>query len=346
MWATGAILVFLLVLYVGLLAPRLPYATFSPGSAPTTENLIAVQQGVPVYLPDEDDGRVLFTTVSIHYSAEPWRLIQAWRSPTIDILRMEKVTGGRPASEQEKANQAMMKESKDTAVVVALRYLGYPLVGHGVFVGALVEGSDAVGKLQPGDVISGVDGQPVQFLDDLTTLLTGRPPGDVVSLHIEPAADGFDVRDVEITLTPAPDDPNRGLIGVTELVEFDLDLPFDVTIDSGRVGGPSAGLAFTLGVIDVLTPGDLAGGHIVATTGTINPNGTVGLVGGVAQKVEAAEEPGADVFLVPSGEYETALEHADADLKVIKVDTLDQALQALASIGGEPVEGPDEAASG
>ena len=345
MWATGSMLVFLTLVYVGLLVPPLPYATYSPGSAPVTENLISVQ-GAPVYPADADDGRVLFTTVSIHYSAEPWRLIEAWHDPAIDILHMDKVTGGRSASEQEAINQKAMQASKDTALLVGVVRAGYPLVAHGVLVLAVAEGTDAAAQLHRGDVISGADGQPVQFLTDLQAIIATHAPGEVIRLRIDPAADDFEARDLEITLVAKPDDPTKAAIGITEGQDFNLGPPFPIVIDSGRVGGPSAGLAFTLGVIDVLTPGDLAGGHVVAVTGTIEPDGHVGRVGGVAQKALAAKAAGADVLLVPVDEYESAVEHAPDGLRVMKVDTLDDALAALASIGGDAVPATNEAATG
>ena len=115
--------------------------------------------------------------------------------------------------------------------------------------------------------------------------------------------------------------------------DLDYHLPFQVTVDSGAVGGPSAGLAFTLGIMDVLTPDSITGGHKVATTGTINADGTVGPVGGVHQKTIAVRESGAELFLVPSSEYDEAEKYAGS-LRVEKVDTVDDALRVLATIGG------------
>jgi len=117
----------------------------------------------------------------------------------------------------------------------------------------------------------------------------------------------------------------------------------DVSIDTGDVGGPSAGLAFTLAIIDDLTPGDLTGGAKVAVTGTISGDGTVGPVGGTGQKAAAVRAKGYDVFLVPSADYEAARQHA-GDVDVIAVDTLDDALAALAALGGNVDDLPPAAA--
>jgi len=135
---------------------------------------------------------------------------------------------------------------------------------------------------------------------------------------------------------PAPDDPQRAIIGIApEDRIVDVDLPIDVTIDSGTVGGPSAGLAFALAVLDVLTPGELTGGHRVAVTGTIALDGTVGGVGGAAQKAVTVRNAGYEVFLVPPEELADVKAAIGDDLRVIGVGTLAEALDALDSLGGD-----------
>ena len=126
-----------------------------------------------------------------------------------------------------------------------------------------------------------------------------------------------------------------------EPIAMDFVFPFEVTIDTGDVGGPSAGLAFTLALIDDLTPGDLTGGADVAVTGTIQPDGSVGPIGGAGQKAAAVRRDGLDLFLVPSDDYEDAVEHAGDDLEVVAVDTIDEALDALGDHGGNVDDLPD-----
>jgi PDZ domain-containing protein len=116
------------------------------------------------------------------------------------------------------------------------------------------------------------------------------------------------------------------------VVEYEF--PFEVEIDTGDVGGPSAGLAFTLALIDDLTPGDLTGGSAVAVTGTISGDGTVGPVGGTGQKAAAVRSAGFDLFLVPTADYDDAVAHAGGDLSVVSVDSIDEALAALGEHGG------------
>ncbi|MGH9163958.1 MAG: S16 family serine protease, partial [Acidimicrobiales bacterium] len=128
--------------------------------------------------------------------------------------------------------------------------------------------------------------------------------------------------------------------------ERDFDLPFAVHIDSGAIGGPSAGLAFTLGLLDALTAGELTGGRRVAVTGTIELDGGVGDVGGVAQKTAAVRRAGAEYFLVPPAEFDEAVAHAGGQLQVRRVASLDEALDALAKLGGDPMVSPSPTAAG
>jgi PDZ domain-containing protein len=192
----------------------------------------------------------------------------------------------------------------------------------------------------------------VSFPEDLSTLISGRTGGDRVTLSLE-TDDEAGVRstreeelqlarcgDIPVCAQARPDQLESAFLGVsTETRDFDPGLPFTVDIDSGQVGGPSAGLAFTLTLLDALTPGSLTGTRTVAVTGTIQPDGTVGDVGGVVQKTAAAAAAGADVMLVPRGEAAQA-EANPRGMTVIPVDDLDDALRALETIGGDPL--PEE----
>jgi len=143
------------------------------------------------------------------------------------------------------------------------------------------------------------------------------------------------IESVKLALSAPGQGPPRPFVGIATTTRTDATLPFDVTIDPGNIGGPSAGLAFTLGVIDELSAGDLTGGRTIAATGTIEADGSVGDVGGVVQKTAAVRRAGAVAFLVPPGEYADAEKHAGPKLKVIKVTSLEQALNALKSLGGD-----------
>lgn len=327
------------VLGVGLAAAALvetPYATMSPGSARSTERLIAVD-GAPTY---ESTGEVFFLTVGVDGDVSLLEAATGWIDPEVDVLPREAVFG-RGVSEEEnrRRNAQAMVGSKELAVVVALTKLGIPMnpTGTGAVVLELTPDTPAAASLSVGDTIVAVDGQPVLLYGDLAPTVSARSPGDEVVLTVESEAGA--TREERLTLAARPDDPSKGFLGVWgDTRDFDPGLPFDVDIDSGRVGGPSAGLAFTLAIIDVLTPGDLTGGRQVAVTGTIAEDGTVGEVGGVAQKAAAAAGAGADVLLVPPGEFEEALEHRRG-MEVVAVATLDEALAALANLGGDPIPG-------
>ncbi|HEV7887042.1 MAG TPA: PDZ domain-containing protein, partial [Acidimicrobiales bacterium] len=279
-------------------------------------------------------GQVMMATVSLR-PAHPIDVAQSWLDDDTTIVKEEQIVGKTPPKQFHQQNLQEMDESKRTAVVVALRRLGYQATAKGQ--GALItnvipgKGYPAEGHLQPGEVITAVDGQPVRFVEDAVKLLQAHQPGDPVKVQIT-AADGAS-RIEQLVL--ARSDQGTAVLGVElQTYKLDYDLPFKVTIESGDIGGPSAGLAFTLGILDDLTPGELTGGAKVAATGTMSIDGTVGDVGGVRQKTAAVIRAGATAFLVPPGEYEEARKRAGKRLQVIKVATLDEALAALGRLGG------------
>jgi PDZ domain-containing protein len=313
----------------------LPYYAFKPGAVRDTEPLISVD-GTEVY---PADGSISYTTVSLR-QATLVGLIQGWLDDDIDIHPEEDVLGDRDADENRTFNLALMDDSKNVAAQVALEQLGYdvPVTSDGQQVVDVDPNSAAHGALEPGDTIVAVDGEAIDEPDDLIRLLSGKAPGDTVTLGVE-TPDG-EASDVDVTLTAAPDDPERAVIGVVvQPRNLQYDFPVDLEIDTGDVGGPSAGLAFTLGILDDLTPGELTGGEDVAVTGTINPDGSVGPVGGTGQKAAAVREAGIGTFLVPSADYEAANSRA-GDVEVIAVDSVDDALAALADLGGNGLELP------
>ena len=190
--------------------------------------------------------------------------------------------------------------------------------------------------IDPGETVVRAGGERVERVEDLVRQIDDRAPGDPLPLVLEDE-DGHR-RHVTVELGHFPGAPDEPFLGVSDLQTRDLEVhyPFDVSIDPGQVRGPSAGLAFTLAVLDVLTPGDLTGGHDVAVTGTIDGLGRVGPIGGAEFKAIAAERAGAEVFLVPAGEEDAARSRVGDDLRVEPVATLDDALRVLESLGGQP----------
>jgi len=238
-----------------------------------------------------------------------------------------------PAGSQRDLNridQLDVQSSKRLAALVALRALGrkVTVTGGGVRVDEVDPSSPAhTSGLAPGMVVTGVDGTKVGSLSALRAVLAGRKPGDPVSLEV---LDGSTRRTITTRLTRSAEAPGRALLGVAgEDVAPNVKLPIAVRIDTGNLGGPSAGLAFSLEIYDSLTGRKLSKGRHIAVTGTIDQNGKVGLVGGVKGKTVGARRAGFDLMLVPYAEAGTARAQAGSHLRVIGVRTFDDALRAL-----------------
>jgi PDZ domain-containing protein len=327
------LLVLLALVAVGILAAsfvRVPYYAMAPGSAVDVEPLVSVRHGGPNFPPE---GRVFLTTVSLR-QATVLSAIRGWLDPDVDVVDKDTIVPpDTDADELRKLNLRLMDSSKDAARGVAFEQLGYDAIsGSGASVLSVVPGSPADGKLRRDDTIVELGGKPVRIDGDVISMLSGRSPGDRLALVVE--RDGHRVP-VELRLDKRPDAPDQPFLGVgMSTRDLKLNFPYPVDIESERIGGPSAGLAFTLELLDVLTEGELTGGRQVAATGTIELNGTVGDVGGVAQKTAAVKAAGIDLFLVPRGELADARKAAGKDLQVEPVDTLDDALRILAHEGG------------
>jgi PDZ domain-containing protein len=334
--ATGAMGLLLALVLVAAIAP-LPYLTLSPGAATPVAPIVSVGAGYPA---DHPRSSVAFTTVS-QRQATLLEVLEGWISDDIDVVPRKAIYGNQSSEQNRRYNAQLMDTSKLAAAVVAERRLGHPVVvpTSGTVVRQVTEGSPAAEVLQLDDVIVAVDGEAVDHMDELRDLLQVGGPGAAHQLTVERPAGSTTHVEVPITTEAAEDDASRAIIGIIpeeRILPFDLaDLPVPLSIDSGRVGGPSAGLAFTLAILDVLTPGELTGGHKVAVTGTMDFDGNVGPVGGGVQKAVAVRNAGYEAFLVPSQEYEEVAAKVGRDLRVIAVDTLQEALDALASLGGD-----------
>jgi PDZ domain-containing protein len=346
--AVGVVLVLIAVAVAASLV-KVNYYKLSPGSLYPTQALVSVD-GAETY-PVDAGAPIDFTTVATRKaSVLDW--LFARYDEAVELKDAEQFEQGQTPEENRKENLEMMSSSKQLAETAALRQLGYPVkvTGTGALVRQLFKGKDggdlpSAAVLKPNDTIVAVDGQPVQLGDDAVKILAGKQPGDSVTLKVEASPDDPG-REVTTTLVshcaalPAdqctPEEQAKPLLGVS-LVNRDtrFELPFKVDIDTKEVGGPSAGLALTLGLIDVLTPGSLTGGRPVATTGTIDPNGNVGPIGGVAQKTHLVVRNGIPLFLVPPEDGEVAKKIAEGTgTKVVVVKTLDDALAALKENGG------------
>lgn len=299
-----------------------------PGSVEPVPSHITVS-GAAVYPPDSE---ISLVTVRVSRRLTIWQRIAAGFESGVDIEPERVFTGDSTRNELRQRNVQRMETSQFTASVVALEHLGYEIPRQflGVVVGEAMAGAPAADELERGDVIVGIDGVPVADLEDLAQVLASRDVGQMVALDVE-QVDGGSVELVHLELIASPDDADRALIGIGATERIDIgELPVEIAIDSGEIGGPSAGLSLTLGIIDLLTPGELTGDLKVAATGTIAYDGSVGAIGEVDQKAIAATRAGTDLFLVPVSNYDDALSHAGDSLKVVAVASLQEALDALA----------------
>ncbi len=318
---------------------RVPYYLLSPGDTYRTQGLITVK-GAPSY---PQAGSIEYVTVSVT-SQEATALQWTWAhlDPSVTIAPADEIVPPHQTpSQNQQENLQEMADSKTSASVVALERLGYHVqaTGTGAVVADLGKGTPASKVLHPGDTIVAVDGKPVHLAEDLVAIIHAHQPGDDVSMTVDPAPTHADPKPAvatrTVTLATNPTDHAEAYLGV-HLATRDLkfpDLPVTISVSTPDVGGPSAGLAFTLGIMDVMTKGSLSGGHRVATTGTMDVDGNVGPIGGMHQKVLAVKASGAVEFLVPRSEAAEARKYAGS-LKIVPVDTIDQALTALTALGG------------
>ena len=328
----------------------------TPASAEPVDNLIRVGDLGDVAQQYPPKGDIYFVTVmSPHQSLLSW--LVGRKEPAIEFLTAEDVNGFRTPTQRRTLDLASMRTSEQVAQYVALKRLGYDvsIVPGDVLIEDMVclqpsedgsacdtwSPSDKV--LDPGDRILAIDGTPVGTVDDLSKILKDKKPGDVVSMQIKRPEQGDLTVDVE--LTASPDDPTRTIVGFYPFDTATVKLPFELSIDTQSIGGPSAGLAFTLTLIDELSPGELTPPGGVAVTGTMALDGTVGPIGGLRQKASAVAQTGVDTFIVPAAQGEddiaAAKEAAGGKLNIIPVATLDEALAALEQLGGDPLPRSD-----
>jgi Lon-like protease len=349
-WVLSGIGVLLVVAVIAGFFVHLPYVIISPGSATPLDSSVVQITGAQTY---PHAGNVLFLTVRVTtHDPSLWRLATAWLDSDQDVEKRTAVVGCLSDTENQQFNTQLMDQSQNDAKYVALTRLGYQVPADPpVFrVVEVCRGVPAYGKLHVGDEIVGVDGHTVNAATDIAPLVRAHHPGDPVTVAY--ARNGTNgtativagkVRgEGTATATCAPvrrREAGTPCLGITSEGFVSYQFPIDVQIDTFRVGGPSAGLAFALAIIDDLTPGALTGGERVAITGTIAPDGSVGEVGGVEQKAITARTNGVQLMIVPKAEVKDARRGAGS-VRVVGVSTVDEALAALAAAGGVPVRTP------
>ena len=331
-WA--GLLAVVLVLGLSVLAARepVPYVTFAPG--PTVNVLgkfedksIVTVSGHKAY---KDDGGLRLVTVIPSGPDEKIsipQLVSAWVDPDRDVYPYRAIypkTATRDSVREE--SSAQMVSSKDSAVAAALRALDIPFK-TAVKISDVTKGGPADGKLKAGDQVLSVNGRKVTGLEQLTSIIRPLPVGTDIKVKVQ--RDGKEL-EKEMTTAAAPDDKSASAVQVAIGPGFEF--PFDVKLNiSENIGGPSGGLMFALGIYDVLTPGSLTDGKVIAGTGEIDADGKVLPIGGIQQKLVGAQDDGAELFLVPADNCAEALGgNYDPDkMRLVKVSTIEQALDEV-----------------
>jgi len=322
-----------------------PYVVERPGPAYDTLGTTSVDGEVVPVIEVEGAatyptrGRLDLLTVYLDGSREhplDWfSVLAGWVNPDRDVWPVDAIfPAGQTQEESDEQSAAAMQGSQQTAVAAALTELGTEF-GAVVEVVDVPEATPASGVLEPGDELVAVDGRPIRSDGELRAAITARGVGESLELTVRRAGVERSERVVPVARSATDASP---MIGVLVTVRYDF--PFDVTINLPDVGGPSAGMMFGLGIYDAITPGALTGGEHIAGTGTIDADGVVGPIGGIAQKMVGARDAGAEWFLAPSENCDEVRGRVPAGLRVFAVSSFDQAVDVVTTIGrGDPTDG-------
>ncbi|MFG1998922.1 PDZ domain-containing protein [Spirillospora sp. NPDC048911] len=320
------VLVFALV---GSFMP-VPYVALMPGPTSNTlgtndkgQELVRIE-GRQTY---PDSGHLNFTTVT--YRGGPgaridlFTALRGWVDGDVAIVPEETIFPKKQSQQEvDEENTRQMRDSQQSAEAAALNQLKIPIATQ-VLVDSVQKGKPADGKLKPGDEVIAVDGTKMASVAQVTALMAKRKPGAEVVLTIKR---NNAEQKVELTTVALPKD-GRAVVGIALGDQYKF--PFKVDISVGDIGGPSAGLMFSLAIVDKLTPGPLTGGKFIAGTGTITPEGQVGPIGGIQQKMIAARQAGATIFLTPKDNCSDAVAGRPDGLRLVRADTLDGAIKSL-----------------
>lgn len=317
------------LLIVGWVAP-LPYSVYRPGvtlnvlgdDSPDGKPIIQVS-GHNVY---RDGGQLRMTTVSVTRRDTRlglWELLGAWFDKDAAVYPRSAVYPDDNGSEQDDTTQGavQMASSQDTATAVALKQLGLP-VSQMLEIVAVVPNSPAAGHLRAHDLLQKVNGVDVSSPDAAVKAIQQAKVGEPIDLTV--LREG---KETHVSFTPGSKD-GKPYLGVS--LGMGYKFPFEVNIDIDQaIGGPSAGLMFSLGIYDTLTPGSLTDGKPIAGTGEIEADGSVGPIGGIQQKIPAARDAGAKLFLVPADNCDDAVGADHGSMRLVKVATMASAVRSI-----------------
>lgn len=328
-----ASLVLLVVFAVVGASVHVPYVSEGPG--PTVNTLGEVGgrpvvriEGVPV---DPTTGHLNLTTVSVTDDLTMFQALGKWFSGSSSLEPRELIyPPDQTREESTQQDKRQMAGSEQSAVVAALRYLKFPIAAY---VADVQKPGPSAGKLVVGDQLLTVDGQPIADSTALRAAVSDREVGSTVAIGVRRA--GHDLVE-NVTLAANPADKKKAMLGIG-VADRSTDPNLKIDISVGDIGGPSAGLMMTLAIIDKLSPGELTGGKFIAGTGTIDPDGTIGPIGGITHKMRAARDAGATDFFVPSENCAEARSDTPSGLTLMKVEDLAGATDALRDItSGKP----------
>ncbi len=296
---------------------ELPYFSASAGPTGDAVDAVIVDREYPVFQPE---GELLLLTVSL----QPVNLYEAtvaFFDRRIDLIERDLLRPqGETDEDARRRGLQAMERSKDIAVAVALAELDLDeTLAEGVKVVGIFSDAPAADTLAEGDLVVEMENRPVRTVENIRRILESRQPGDWVEVTV---VRGEERIPLGFALHSNPDAPDRAMVGITASTAYPIE------IDSANYGGPSAGMIYTLAVIDLLEEGSLTEGRVVAGTGTISMDGSVGAIGGIRQKLVAAEAAGADVVLVPRGNYAEATT-APVDVEIVAVETISDAVGYL-----------------
>ncbi|MCG7407547.1 PDZ domain-containing protein [Paenibacillus sp. ACRRX] len=320
----------LLLIYFLVFMPT-PYVIYEPGSAEAVKPMVEVAAGDNV-----ERGTFMLTTVRRTYAN---MALLAWSSldKTTQIAKKEDALQGRSEAEYSTALTFMMSGSQSNAVLAAYNKVGVPyqIVKHGIFV-IYNDPKIAHNEFVTNDRIDTIEGVKTNGYEDIQKALHNRKAGETLTVKVEREGKLIDVK-ATLAAFVSSQSPDKKIIGFgIQYGEKKEIVPADsgkkIVFKDSDIGGPSAGLMFTLELINRLTPGDLTHGHKIAGTGEITPDGQVGIIGGIQHKVVAADREGAVMFLAPEGNYAEAkakVDTMDTKMKLVSVRTLDDALRAL-----------------
>ena len=313
----------MLVVHALRLVP-LPFFVFVPNRATPVTEILDTRGEV-----DEISGELLLTTVGV-LPASTTRLLRAWLDEHEEVHpRSQVVPEGVDRAEYFRQQQEAFAEATLVAAVVGLELAGEPveLTGDGARIEDVIEDAPAEGILRVGDVITAVDGDPVHIATDVSQRASMLEDGQTVTLTVER---GDEERDLEVRARFS-EIVGHPIVGIRiSTVNPGVDFPEGISIEeTTNIGGASAGLMTALTIYDLYDPADLTRDRVIAGTGTIATDGTVGPVGGIREKVVGAHESGAEIFLAPAQQAEEAREAAPAGIEVIAVRTARDAVSAL-----------------